>query len=460
MKKFVFLVAVLGWFLIQGQVTAKSFCYVVDDFNFYPVPDTPKPEIGVPYIDPVFHTEIVRIASGGHCGYPKHDIENCDGTLIFVEGGPDSHKCFWTANPPYKCVGCIPPTYVGWGAAIDIRWDDKDPHVVYFANMRAGNVFAKYTLEFDANGDMTKGKYEVLHDFKEETDVYWPEPDYHIARISMYEEGCPSGDTRYWCFAVVSHIETHDPTWWRCGMLVYDKDYYGKDQGKVTAILKQGEPGFYAPGFTSMSPSGKYVWTGDTHRLYTRDLKFIRQMKIFTGHADMGISAEGREVIVGFAKDYSTDKYMHAMEDLETGQLTLLSEMSSGGMHVSGNCHLAPGWAVYSYYGPSYPDVPTKWGQHELVAVELTTRKDPPPKVWRVCHTHTVRKGYGDDPFGKFNKKGTRMYFTSGWGCSTYDEGCSRNIFQVNLPETWREDLARLEPSPPPSKWRKKDRQS
>jgi hypothetical protein len=471
MRKVAILTIILDMvFLFQGPAIAHDFPYVVNDFSFYPVPDTPRPhkcDYRSPeqlefcsnqpcvYVDPVFHTQIVRITDRTideqgkyrrcHPGYPKHDIENADGTLLLVETGYSSNWCFWEANPPYRRVGCVPPKYIGFGGRVSsIRWDNEDPHTLYFTMKGkyeyAGIKFWKYTITYDESRNMTDGTMECLHDFQEEIDKYWPHLD--IRAVSWFEEGDASDDRRYWAWAVVAYGPNHDPHWWKTAMIVYDKDFYGKDNGKVIAVLNEGEEGFRSPGFVSMSPSGKYVWTGDAHRLYTRDLVYSRDPRISWGHADMAISAEGKEVIVGFAKQPGTGKKMAAMEDLETGEVTRLAPIAAAGHHVSGNNHLRPGWAVYSTYTPKYPDVPTSWGQHEVYMVELTIRKDPPPKVWRLAHTHTVRKGYVDDPFGKINRRGTKVWFSSGWGCSKKDEGCELDVYQINLPLTWYEDLS------------------
>ena len=60
-------------------------------------------------------------------------------------------------------------------------------------------------------------------------------------------------------------------------------------------------------------------------------------------------------------------------------------------------------------------------------------------RVWRVAHTHTLRKSYADDPFAKINRKGTKIWFGSGWGNSFADG--PYDTYQIDLPGTWYEDL-------------------
>jgi PKD repeat protein len=73
--------------------------------------------------------------------------------------------------------------------------------------------------------------------------------------------------------------------------------------------------------------------------------------------------------------------------------------------------------------------------------VELTRRTDPKPRVWRLAHTHTVRKDYADAPFAKINKKGTKVWFGSAWGKAWSDVGSQYDVYQINLPSNWYQDL-------------------
>jgi hypothetical protein len=195
-----------------------------------------------------------------------------------------------------------------------------------------------------------------------------------------------------------------------------------------------------------MSISGKYVWTGDDHRIYARDFSTRRDLGCY-GHADMAISAEGREVIVCGGQYFSPDGQRNLgtwlmMVDVTTGGKTWLAPLSKGEgvYHISGNSHDRPGWALVSVYGPTFPGKPTDWAQHSIFMVELTNRIKLPDiknhsRVWRIAHSHTLRKDYADDPFAKINKKGTKIWFGSGWG-NSYKDG-QYDVYQIDLPQNW-----------------------
>jgi hypothetical protein len=427
--------------IFYNALPLLAFDYVINDFKFYPVPNIPRPPKGVQFTDPIFHTSIVRItdapteAIGGkynyaQAGYSKHDIENADGTKLIIQTLSSSTWFIWNANPPYNKILEISPTLIGWGRAIDCRWDAVDPNILYFT---MGGKLYKYDIR-------TPQHATVLHDFKDD----FPSADY--AGVGMDEEGTPSEDSRYWAYRVTYFNLKHSPQWWPHAILVYDKDFYGKDKGKVISMIDETNPNFRGPGFTSMSPDGKYVWIGDADHIYPRDLSSVKAMNIEWGHADWAISKEGRLVLFGFAlKDNNWNLgYWATMIDVETNEITYLAgPIGLPRYHFSGKSYNKPGWGIISTYqynekmggGPMYNDF-------EISMIELTKRKAPPPRVWRLAKTHTnMKDGYADAPFAKINKKGTKVWFGSGWGASYTDPGGQYDVYQINLPSTWYQDL-------------------
>ncbi len=455
--KFLYFILICSFFanfLFFSEV--QAFDYVVDDFNFYSIPSVTKPDKGGTITDPTFHTEITRItdsASELHSsygdyaqpGYPKHDIENADGTKLIIQSAKWPAWHIYNASSPYEKIRDLPSALVD-DKDPDVRWDATDPDVIY-------STYRTRLLKYK----VSTGEITVLHEFKDEF------PDELVVRVKTKEEGTPSLDSRYWALI----MNCNDPSrtasgldaWYDTAIVVYDKDYYAKDSGKVISILDDQSELWKGSGFVSMSPSGNYVWTGDTHHVYPRDFSSVRALGC-SNHADMAIDDEGREVIVcgkTYYKDGKTDMGVWIMMvDLETGQQTWLAPFGNGGYHISGNSTDKPGWALISIYYPASPNLPSGWADHSVYMVELTRKHGTSPdlsnhaKIWRVAHTHTVRKSYGDDPFGKINKKGTKIWFGSAWDHSYTDmqpDGVTKypyDVFQVNLPATWHDDLSGL----------------
>jgi len=227
----------------------------------------------------------------------------------------------------------------------------------------------------------------------------------------------------------------------------------------VIAKLQKTDPKWRGPNFVSMSPSGNYVHVGAPPSwIYPRDLSSVREIRTH-GHVDLAYDDQGREVLVWvghyFGPTGNVDHgYWVVMADLQTGTINWLSPFGSveRGYHVCGNSHDKPGWAVVSSYYPNCGKVPSQWSDVSIMMHELTRRISSPTwgnhaRVWRIAHTHMCRKDYGDDPFAKINKKGTKVWFGSGWGQAYTDAGAQYDVYQINLPPAWYQDLTfKMEP--------------
>jgi len=402
----------------------EEFQYVIDDFSFYPPPDLPKPDKGVTFQDPHFHIDVTRITDaageaerdGRSCfaGYPKHDIENSDGTLLLVEASCSSNWGIYDAVT-FEKLHCLPPGDYGFykdsKSPIDPRWDDEDPDKLYFIRRMTFNYY-----------NVQDGQSYLLHDFREEF------PEEENIYINLAEEGDGSVDRRYWAFGVT----WHQGSVWKC----YNVVTYDAQNDEVLGILPRPEG--TCGNWVSATPLGKAALGTSPILIY--DMRFENppvEINASGGiHGDFAVDDEGREVYF-----HGKDGWWR-MEDLATGETTNLAPKSLGpGMsyHISGNAFDRPGWGLVSTY-PYGQVTPTHWADYSIFLVELTRRQDPPPRVWRIVHTHTADKeehSYGADPFGKFNTRGTKIFFTSNWG----DPEGLRDIYQVDLPPGWHEEL-------------------
>ena len=460
-KRLFFVLTVLLYLGIQScartELTANRprikdegsvFRYVIDDFTVYAVPDTPRPPKGVTFQDPVFHTNITRITdaisdsrgsrySYAQPGYPKHNIESADGSKLVIQSlcYPSWH--IWNANPPYNKIRDIPNSIVG-DKDPDVRWDNSDPQILYSTHT---SKFYKFNVE--------TGQILLLHDFKNDF------PNDPVVRAFTGEEGDASDDRRYWAFIILCNDTRKAPpnNWYVPGIVVYNKDFYSRDKGRVVAKLARTDPKWKGANFVSMSPSGKYVHVGAPPSwIYPRDFSSIREIGTH-GHVDLAYDDEGKEVMVWVGRYFGPTGnvdhgYWVAMADVETGAINWLAPFGSveRGFHVSGNSHDKPGWAVVSSYYPNCGEVPSQWSDVSILMYELTRRISHPTwgnhaRVWRIAHTRMCRKDYGDDPFAKINKKGTKVWFGSGWGQSYTDAGAQYDVYQIDLPRTWYQDL-------------------
>lgn len=426
---------------VDGKTIRHDYVFGI---NLYLQPDIPKPDKGVPYFDPIFGTKVTRVSdrkidklrafakknygSLMHPAYPKHNYDNADGSYILFHGSLGSGKVLYNAQN-LMLIKHLSTKAVNWAQPIEPRWDAHDPEVLYY-HFWPATALSRYNIRTD--------KFEVIHDFKK---------DFPGATcITMAEEGNCSYDSRY--FAFLLRAPRRGDKWAHAAVFCYDRV-----EDKMVGKIDMPIPGFERQGggnWVGMSPSGKYVLLG-TAPMLAYDREFKKQPVQLTHgggwHCDVGLDDEGREVIfyVGgqkFSPDGQSDG-CYAMCDLETGTETVLSGKigtpTGTGMHFDCSSILTPGWGLVSTYHPA-PAKQTHWTEYSIHLVELTRRKNPPPRIWRICHTHVNRGSYTDDPFATFDRFGTKIFFGSNWG-TPIKKGGDIDAYQVELPPNWYEDL-------------------
>ncbi len=415
--------------------------YVMDT-ELCPMPDIPKPAKGVAYFDACFGTKITRISDrkidglkpwGGkangslmHPAYPKHNYDNADGSLLLFYGSYGSGKVLYDPKS-FKRMRALNTKAVNWNQPVEPRWDAHDPAVLYY-HFRPPTALSMY--------DVRKNTFKVIHDFKKEF------PD--ATTITMAEEGNCSYDSRYFAFQLKA--PRRGDKWAPAAVFCYDRV-----EDRVVGTLRMPIPGFERQGagnWVGMSPSGKYVLVGTAPVLvYDREFRG-RPRKLTHGggwHCDVGLDDEGREVLFYMGgKTFSPggrSSGCYAMCDLETGEETVLSKRIGGttGFHLDCSAVFAPGWGLVSSYHAA-PPKQTHWTEYSIHLVELTRRKDPPPRIWRVAHTHVNRGSYTDDPFATFDRFGTKIFFGSNWGVPI-KRGGDIDAYQIDLPPNWYEQL-------------------
>lgn len=410
------------------------------------LPDISKPEKGVSFFDPVFGTKITRISdrkvdglkfsakkgygSFMHPSYPKHNYDNADGSMLLFYGSLGSGKILYDAGS-LKRLKYLRTKAMNWYQPTEPRWDAHDPDILYY-HRRPPTALSMYNVKTD--------KFKVLHDFNNEF------PGSTV--ITMAEEGDCSYDSRY--FAFLLRAPRGSSKWAHKAVFCYDRV---KDiiVGKIDMPI----PGFERQGggnWVGMSPSGKYVLLGTSPMLvYDREFK-NPPLKLTHGggwHCDVGLDDEGREVIFyPGGKSFSPggqSNGCYAMCDLKTGTETVLTEKvgkigaKHAGSHFDCSCIFTPGWGLVSIYHAA-PKQQAHWRQYSIHLVELTRRTEPPPRIWRISNTWVNRGSYIDDPFATFDRFGTKIFFGSNWG-TPYKKGGDIDVYQVELPADWYEDL-------------------
>jgi len=406
----------------------------VDDFEMRPIPKIPRPEKGKPFLDPVTGMKITRVTDpdkdgyGGRrrafAGYPKHSIENCDSSYLVLSVSGKGMS-LWDATT-FKFIKSLAGSGNSRPTSEEMRWDGRDPKIIYYSGGHGGGATKLYKQNVDT------GTITVLHDFKAEF------PD--ALKVCTDEEGDSSADSRYWGFKVKKAGRA-------MAAVTYDKDADGRDKGKVIGKLDSARG-----DWIGMSPSGKYIMFGESGTYADREFKKVMKHTNTTlGHADLMIDDEGNEGIVGWGGA--------RLINLETGKGSMYPRerppyrpyrsyhkingkpASSFGSHISGNNYGTPGWALMSTYNKKTTDQLIYYPEQCVFLVEMTHRKKPAPRIIRVAYHRSIYGGYGDNPFAKTNMAGTRVFFGSNWETPRKGAGHSHDVYCVDLPEGWYEQV-------------------
>jgi hypothetical protein len=141
------------------------------------------------------------------------------------------------------------------------------------------------------------------------------------------------------------------------------------------------------------------------------------------------------------------------------GTQTLINNASA--YHIDGTNTGKKGWALVSSYDPAVNLTDcstitndtwyTHWSDYNIIAYELSRRlgtslpswTSPHTHFWRVATAQICRANAFDDSFAKFNKLGTKIWFSSGWRTSTSAAvgDFQRDSYMITLPSTWSTDL-------------------
>ena len=398
---------------------------------FQPLP-LPEPSARVPFRDPVFGTCLVRVtdrdsdlapddsSAGMKNEYSRVQSFNADESLILVRG----IEATWYL---YDAQSLQPLGRLPFGGSVDPRWSADDPNVIYYSEETR---LMSYNLASGETGTV----HEFANDF----------PGQSLAVVWSKYEGSPSMDGRYWGFMA------EDQDWNVAAFLVYDQQ-----ADKVIAIRDvRGVAGIESVDNAYISPLGNYFIADFSdyfcergqlgtdarpcgYMVYGRDLQNGRGLLRISGHQDLALDANGKEVVV--YQDIDTDNI--SMLDLETGAVTALWPIdfshTSIGLHISGRAFNRPGWALISTHDgdpASYT-----WLDDSVFAIELK----PNGRVIRLAHTQSLvdesmEHDYWAEPQATVNRDFTRILFTTNWGRSGTGQV---EMVLIQLPMDWWSEL-------------------
>ena len=394
-----FLALIFTTFATSLSVNAQSYPPQIQlssvEYQSYEAPSGSFPQYLEPFEEPLSGSTITRVSDKNVFGttsqrlrhnYAKDQTWNADGSLIKLAGYPAAildgetfEFLFWRDIPSYG------------------RWSNTEPNYMYGT---PGNQFVKFNV-------LTNTRV-TLRTFS----------DYSSLDFG-YGEGNQSNDDKY--VGLIGQNGS-DRT-----LIVYDIE---DDIIVGTKFLgSSGDLDWF-----SVSQSGNYAvvsWITDGSgpnqglKSYDIDLTNERHLYDITAHGDLGIDANGNDVMVAYdgPTGWSNGNYVY-MARLDGGGITPVFQYPGGiwGGHISCRNTDRPGWAYVSEQCCTSHDVASR----EIFAIKL----DNSGIIERYTkHHNDVSPGNGHSTQAVPNRDGTKILFASNWDDS--------NIMSDPNPPVW-----------------------
>jgi hypothetical protein len=381
--------------------------------HHYPLtqPNVTKPQVGVAFTDPVFNTALVRLTDarslkipGIFPDYAKREAWNVDESLLLLRTGGGDARLYDGAT--YKFIK--PLTDIG---GEDVFWHSMNPSLILY------------------NPDNTLYSYNIATDERKKIFTF---SDYAFANTRG--EGNLSRDGRWYAFVgQLYDAKSGDVTF---------KDLLVFDLLTNQIASKMALPKIEDFEWVSISPRGNFVVvdyadeTAARYRgveVYDRNFKFIWQKPLGAGHSDLGIDANGDEVLV--MDIYDSNKNVTTLKKirLADGKETTLLEFSPlFDQHISCRNEQRPEWCFISTFDFTgrLTDSAQTWlaFEDEIFALKL----DGSGEVQRIAHHYSRRyspttpdsdhSNYFAEPHATVSRNGDRILFGGNWRENIVDE--------------------------------------
>lgn len=371
--------------------------------------------------------------------YSRHDPFSRDQRLVLLQFFPEGEwRVYRTAAIPYDAPGQLLRTV----ELSEPTWDREDADALWgLRGLRIVRLRVRSGTETvikDFATDVTIGPILRAH------------PD--VDRITMNDEGEPSLDMDRWAFLLAGTAEDGRARW----LFTWDRT---SDRVEGLRALSAAESKI---DWVGMSPRGAHVLIGADWdnapplaglTLADRGLTRFHRLDYATAHADVGLAADGREVIVmqNTRTDYidviplswDTRPILESGGGYEgTGRVRLIrlnyDEGSpaplASGVHISCN---ADGWCVVStYIEPGR--AARNWLDRSIVLARLDLRR---PRVIHLAQVHGVAAAYWEETHAALTRDGRRVVWATNWGLRPGEERVW--LMQLHIPAAWLDELAR-----------------
>ncbi len=402
-------------------------------------PALPFPSIGASFKDPCGATRLTRVTEmdgvQGRHEYSRFDPFNCDRTLIVLLLDSGDYAVYRTSALPYNQAGNLVLQTSGME---DPRWDNEDPGLLW------GLSGFCVVRDHVASGTRT-----VIKDFAIDpriAPILDGEPD--IFRITMRQEGEASFDRRYWAFILQGSRDDYRPRylfcWDRTSDMVLGVYAINREESDIDWVGMSWNGNWVLVG--GMSQNGGNL-KGMT--VANRTLTRFQRADYTTSHADVGLDAQGREVLVMqnsrtdfidmIPLSWDTRPILDAGGSYAgSGHVPLLRLFYDGaspiglnsGVHVSCN---TPGYCLVSTnIARNMPE--QNWLDRGNVLVRLDAAG---PRVFMLSKIYNTTEGYFEEAHGTITRDGARVVWAANWNREIGRERMC--LLQLDMPSNWKQ---------------------
>ncbi len=394
------------------------------------------PECGRPFTDDCFGTALTRVTqrTGIRHEYSRFDPFNVDQSMIILHfPSSGDQRVYYTKTMPYEHRSNLVRNL----DLEEARWDPEDPNLIWGVD-----EFCLRTL------DVKTGKTSTIKDFSEDSTIGpIKEGQSDLYRITMKDEGESSQDKRFWAFALQGGKEDYRLRY----VFTWDRQ---KDKvlGLYKISLEES-----SIDWVGMSPKGNWVLIGGDSdnkgklaglTMANMELTQFHRLDFTTAHADVGLDADGNEVIV--MQNVRTDYVDMIPIDLKTKPIletggsykntnrTKLMRlyyssgspvcMNTSGIHISCNF---PGYCVVStHIEPGLKE--QNWLDRTITLVKLDRDE---PQVFYLAKLYNTTKEYWEETQATVTNDGSKVIWASNWNQNVGEEQVF--LLQLDMPRDW-----------------------
>ncbi|MEW6532862.1 MAG: hypothetical protein AB1473_18675 [Thermodesulfobacteriota bacterium] len=408
-----------------------------------PQPARPVPAAGQPFFDPAYGAILTRVTQGIGLRheYSRFDPFNADQSMILLhQPATGAWRIYRTQSIPYD----QDRLFVREIDLAESRWDPKDPNIIW-------GLSTEHRTFRVIRMDVQSGQLTIVKDFAQDPTlgpIISSEKD--LYRITTKGEGEPSQDLRFWALFLQGTTDDYRLRY----IFTWDRQ-----DNRVLGLYKIPAKEAGLLDWVGLSPLGNWVVVGadaDSSpsgrtlgglNLADKELRKFHRLAHATAHADVGLDADGNEVIVmQNSKTDHVDLIPLAWDtqpvtegnDYKKSKIIPLLRLFyadssphglKSGIHVSCN---APGYAVISTYTPQ--QVAAKnWLDRSVILVRLSRQR---PEVFHLAKIHNTTKSYWEETQATIARDGSKVVWASNWG---QDVGKDKYfLMQLDMPPHWQ----------------------